>query len=84
MEVANKDRPYKSFSPGPASKGINEDCCVVTPYKGVRVYARCTMGMLGSETVLDELMSRILEDLLQEGIIVKIANDLYCSGDTSL
>ena len=68
----------------PLQKESMKYCGVVTPYKGVRVYARCAMGMPGSETALEELMSRILGDLLQEGIIVKIADDLYCGGDTGL
>ena len=52
-------------------------CAVVTPYKGVRVYLRAAMGMPGSECALDELMSRILGDLIQEGSVERIADDLY-------
>ena len=40
------------------------------------------MGMPGSETALEKLMCRILGDLLEEGIVTKIAGDLYCKGDT--
>ena len=40
------------------------------------------MGMPGSETALEELMCRVLEELIQEGIVAKIADDLYCGGDT--
>ena len=40
------------------------------------------MGMPGSETALEELMSRILGTLLQEGIVAKVADDLYIGGDT--
>ena len=36
--------------------------------------------MPGSETALEELMSRVLGDLLKEGIVAKIADDLYCGG----
>jgi len=57
-------------------------CGIVTPFKGVRVYTRSAMGMPGSETALEELLSRILGDLIQEGIIAKVADDLYCGGDT--
>ena len=42
-----------------------------------------TMGMPGSETALEELMCRVLGHLLQEGIVVKIADDLYYVGNTS-
>ena len=55
---------------------------VATPFKGVRIYTRCAMGMLGSETALEELMCRVLGELIQEGIVAKIADDLYCGGDT--
>ena len=57
-------------------------CGVVTPFRGVRVYARSAMGMLGSETALEELLCRVLGDILQEGVIVKLADDIYCSGNT--
>ena len=57
-------------------------CGVATPFKGVRVYMRSAMGMPGSETALEELMCRVLGPLLQEGGVAKIADDLYCGGDT--
>ena len=56
-------------------------CGVATPFWGVRVYAQSPMGMPGSETALEELMSRVLGDLYEEGIVAKIADDLYCGGD---
>ncbi|CAB4011319.1 Hypothetical predicted protein [Paramuricea clavata] len=40
------------------------------------------MGMPGSETALEELMCRVLGDLLQNGCVAKIADDLYCGGYT--
>ena len=39
------------------------------------------MGMPGSETALEELMSRILGDHLISGNVTKIADDLYCGAD---
>ena len=57
-------------------------CGVVTPFRGVRVYARCAMGMPGSETALAELMCRVLGGLLEEGAVTKLADDLYCGGNT--
>ena len=57
-------------------------CGVVIPFRGVRVYTRCAMGMPGSETVLEELMCRVLGDLLQEGVVAKLADDLYCGGNS--
>ena len=57
-------------------------CGVVTPFKGIRGYTRSAMGMPRSETALEELMSRVLGDLIQEGIVAKLADDLYCGGNT--
>jgi len=64
----------------PLSRDSMKYCGVATPFRGVRVYARSAMGMPGSETALEELMSRVLGDLLEEGIVAKIA-DLYCGGN---
>ena len=66
----------------PLSKESMKYCGVVTPFKGVRVYTRCAMGMPGSETALEELMCRVLGDLLQEGSVAKLADDLYCGGNS--
>ena len=52
-------------------------CGIATPFKGIRVYTRCAMGMPGSETALEELMSRVLGDMIQGGCVAKIADDLY-------
>ena len=40
------------------------------------------MGMPGSKTALEEMMSRVLGDLIQEGCVTKLADDLYCGGDS--
>jgi hypothetical protein len=66
----------------PLNKESMKYCGVVTPFRGVRVYTRSAMGMPGSETALEELMCRILGDLLQEGVVAKLADDLYCGGDS--
>ena len=57
-------------------------CMVATPFRGVRVYTRSAMGMPGSETALEELMCRVLGHLLEEGDVAKIADDLYCGGNS--
>ncbi len=66
----------------PLSDDSIKYCGVATPFKGVRVYTRCAMGMPGSETALEELMCRILGELIQEGCVAKLADDLYCGGNT--
>ena len=55
---------------------------VVTPFKGTRVYGRGAMGMPGTETALEEMLSRILGELMASGKITKIADDIYCGGET--
>ena len=57
-------------------------CSIATPFRGVRVYARSAMGMPGSETALEELMCSVLGDLIHEGVVAKIADDLYCGADS--
>ena len=57
-------------------------CGVVAPFRGVRVYARSAMGMPGSETALEELLCRVLGDLLEEGVVARLADDVYCGGNT--
>ena len=66
----------------PLSKVSMKYCGIATPYRGVRVYTRSAMGMPGSETALEELMCLVLGDLLQEGVVTKLADDLYCGGNT--
>lgn len=72
----------KAFYQIPLARDSMKYCGVVTPFRGVRVYTRSAMGMPGSETALEELTCRVLGDLLEEGIVVKLADDLYCGADT--
>ena len=71
-----------SFFQIPLTKDSMRYCGISTPYKGIRVYRRCAMGMPGSETALEELMCRVLGELVQEGVVTKIADDLVIGGDT--
>ena len=52
-------------------------CSVATPFKGVRVYTRFAMGKPSSGTCLEELMSRVLGYVMQEGCVAKFADALY-------
>ncbi|KAK3715784.1 hypothetical protein QZH41_018836, partial [Actinostola sp. cb2023] len=65
----------------PLARESMKYCGIATPFKGIRVYARAAMGMPGSETALEELMCRVLGELLQRGVVAKIADDLYCGGN---
>ena len=64
----------------PLSQSSMKYCGVATPFKGVRVYVRSGIGMPGSETALEELICRVLGNLLEEGVVVKLADDLHCGG----
>ena len=72
----------KAYFQIPVDKSSLKFCGVVTPFKGVRVYQRSAMGLPGSETALEELMSRVIGDQLMEGVATKIADNLYCGGNT--
>ncbi len=66
----------------PLAKDSIKYCGVATPFRGIRVYTRCAMGMPGSETALEELMCHVLGDCVQDGIAATLADDLYCGGET--
>ena len=72
----------KAFYQIPLSKDSMKYCGVATPFRGIRVYVRSAMGMPGSETTLEEMNFRVLGDLPAEGIVVKLADDLYCGANT--
>ena len=55
---------------------------VITPYTGTLVYQRTVMGLPGSEASLEELLSRIFGDLIKEGRMVKVADDLFLGSST--
>ena len=55
---------------------------IATPFLGICVYTRSAMGMPGSETALEEMMCRVVGDLIQEGCVTKLADDLYCGGES--
>ena len=72
----------KAFYKIPLNKQSMKYCSEFTPFKGTLVNTRSAMGMSGSEPALEELMCRILGDHLQDGIVAKIADDLYIGGNT--
>ncbi|KAJ8408102.1 hypothetical protein AAFF_G00263300 [Aldrovandia affinis] len=72
----------KAFYQIPLSRDSWKYCGVVTPFKGVRVYVRSAMGMPGSETALEELTCRVFGELLEQGHVAKVADDLYCGANT--
>ena len=59
----------------PLSRESYKFCGVCTPFKGVRVYVRSAMGMPGSETALEQMMSLVIGDLLTEGVMAKVDDE---------
>ena len=56
---------------------------VISPYTGTYVYKRSVMGLPGSEAALEELLNRIFGDLVREGKMVKIADDIFLGSDST-
>ena len=57
-------------------------CGVATPFRGICVYMRCAMGMSGSEVTLEEVMCHVMCDMVMDGHMAKIADDMYVGGDS--
>ena len=57
-------------------------CGIVSPFRGTLVYQRAVMGLPGSESSLENLLCKILGDLMLEGHVVKLADDLYVGAAT--
>ena len=55
---------------------------IQTPFGGMRVIARAGQGLMGMAEQFEELTSKILKEEMQEGICVKIVDDVYVGGET--
>ena len=64
----------------PLDRESRKWCATPTPFRGLRVYMVSAQGMPGSSETLEELMSTILGHKIQEGVVAKIADDLYVGG----
>ena len=72
----------KAYFQIPLEAASMKFCGVATPFKGVRVYVRSAMGMPGSESALEEVMCRVLGTMIESGQVVKLADNLYCGGNS--
>ena len=63
-------------------KSSKKYCGVHTPYKGVLVYNTGVMGLPGVEVALEELTNLLLGDMVKEGRVAKLADDLFIGGNT--
>ena len=66
----------------PLSKASRKYCGVVSPYKGAFVYTTGCMGLPGTEVALEELTCTVLGDLVMNGWVAKVADDLYVGGNS--
>jgi len=55
---------------------------IATPFGGVRFMRRSGQGLLGQSEELEELLSKILKQELQQGSCCKIADDIIIGGET--
>ena len=72
----------QAFYQIPLSLSFLKYCRVATPFCGIPGIHEISDGMPGSETALEEMMCCILRNFIQEGCMAKLADDLYCGGDT--
>ena len=72
----------KAYYQIPLDKSSMKYCGVCTPFRGVYVYTRAVMGMPGSESALEQLLAKVLGDLMVDGAVVKLADDMYVCGNT--
>ena len=72
----------KSFFQIPVCRSSMKYLGTTTPFKGLRVYTRSAMGMPGSSEYLQELMSRVFGDFVQEGFVVLLADDIHVCGNS--
>ena len=63
-------------------KDSKKYCGVHTPFKGLLVYNRGVMGLPGVEVALEELTCLLLGDMVKQGIVAKIADDLFIGANS--
>ena len=63
-------------------KSSQKFCGVHTPYRGLRVYNVGCMGLPGVEVALEELTSLMFGDMVRDGKVAKLADDLFVGGST--
>ena len=66
----------------PLKRSSMKYCGVVTPATGLLVYCSGCMGLPGVEVALEELTCLLFGDLVMEGVVAKVADDLFIGGDS--
>ena len=73
---------YESFFQNHLNKRDWGHMAINSPFKGLRVYTRSTQGLLNQDEELNQLLSKVLGEVLMEGFCMKIADDLLIGGQT--
>ena len=58
-------------------------CGVHTPFKGLLVYNTGCMGLPGVEVALEELTCLLFGDMVKEGKVAKLSDDLFIGGNSA-
>ena len=66
----------------PLSKESMKWCATSTPFRGLRVYLVACQGLPGSSEWLEELLCLLFGEMVQRGVLGKVADDLYVGGQT--
>ena len=61
----------------PREEDSRKLCSTATPFKVLRVYTVSAQFIPGSSATLEEMLCTVLGPLIQEGVVAKIADDLY-------
>ena len=72
----------KFFNQIPLANSSMKYCGVATPFKGIHVYTRSAVGMPGSKTCLEELMSLVLGTSSKRAVLPKSLTT-YTLGQTA-
>ena len=57
-------------------------CGIASPFKGIFVYTAGAMGLPGTEVALEELTCLLFGDMVKQGKVAKLADDLLIGGNT--
>ena len=72
---------YESFFQNHLNKQDWGYMAINSPFKGLRVYTRSTQGLINQDEELQQLLNKVLGDLIMKGICMKIADDLLIGGE---
>ena len=73
---------YQGFYQNIMSKKYAPWLGVNTPFGGLRYFKRSGQGLIAQSEELDELLAKVLKNEMQQGIVARIADDLYIGGKT--